>query len=269
METSQDALALPQDPTRRDVLRWAGVGALGAAVGPAVLTTASGCNFTASQRSFVIKEAFRFEPQGALVDLAFSIAQPVSDYVLDYVDLDCPHCKLAFRIFLYALEFGASVAIACPGCTFEVRLGIAATRFLVGQLQSYGMSKALGLAVRGGYRVHKVGPARTRYGTLSVARSIACYSVHDREPSGHFNREIPALPDKINYFTDIRGGRRSFQIEHVWRRDGQITDRIPLDIGSSSWRTWSRKRNLAPGVWLLTTEMDGIVLDLKEFSIAA
>lgn len=119
--------------------------------------------------------------------------------------------------------------------------------------------------MNGGYRVHKVGPE----GGVAVARSAACYDIRSREPQQPFERELPAVPARIFYFTEVAGVRGSIEVVHTWRRDGQLTDRIPLDVRSTKWRTWTYKRNLAPGAWILTTELaGGAVLDVREFHIA-
>jgi hypothetical protein len=124
------------------------------------------------------------------------------------------------------------------------------------------------VATSGGFDVHRVGPVRTKWGTLDVNRSEVCYSVSDRQPRNRFNREIPAVPDQICYWTNVNGFDREIRIFHVWRRNGRITDRIPLQVGSTSWRTWSKKRNLASGTWIVTSETRrGEIFDSREFQI--
>ena len=251
--------------TRRDVLRLAGTTMLALPVLGQV-----GCSWSEEERKFFVDHVFSWEPKGFFSDLAFAVIEPAAEYALDYLDIDCPNCGLAFRVFLYSVELGSLFVVTCPECALSVRASVAVSKFLVSQLSSYAMSRAVAFVVGDGYEVNRVGPAETRAGTLQIARSAACYAVRDREPVGHFNREIAAIPRKINYYTEVRGARSAACVYHVWRRNGAVTDRIRLHVGSDRWRTWTRKRNLAPGPWILTTETEGgAVLDVREFSIAA
>lgn len=51
---------------------------------------------------------------------------------------------------------------------------------------------------------------------------------------------------RVWFWTLVRGGRAGDRIVHVWTRDGQVTSRVPLEVGGPHWRTQSRKM-LKPG----------------------
>lgn len=246
--------------SRRHVLESGAKTALGLTLAPALA-----CSWTSSQRSFYVDNVFRWEPADVLRDLAFAVIPKAGAEGMDYIDTRCRHCDLAFRAFLYGVSLGYQFAVTCPACPPQMRLAVVVSRALIAGLRRYAIRRAIGLAAGSGYRVHRVGPA----GSVSVARSAACYDVRNREPQRRFDRELSAVPARIFYFTEVVGIRRSTQVFHTWRKDGRLTDRIPLDVRSKKWRTWTYKRNLAPGTWIVTTEMrDGAVLDVREFHIA-
>lgn len=257
-----DALSTPRSSllTRRDVLEYGAKTALGLS-----LSSAVACSWTADQRSFFVDNVFRWEPADVLKDLAFAIIPSPQDQTIDYLDARCHHCGIAFRAFLYGVSLGYRFAVTCPACPPQLRLAVVVSRALISGLRQYAIKRAIGLAMGNGYRVHRVGPA----GSVAVARSAACYDIREREPQRRFDRELPAVPARIFYFTEVEGVHGSTGIVHTWRKDGELTDRISLDVRSTKWRTWTFKQNLAPGTWILTTEMhDGAVLDVREFHIS-
>lgn len=244
--------------TRREALGLTFAGAAGAAI------TAS-CGMRRDIREFRIDRAFEWEPADLVRDVAFSFA---SQRIVDYVDGLCESCGIGMRFFLFGVDVIATAAtISCPGCSVGTRLMVAVTRELIEELAAHGFRRALGVLDGGSYRIRKVGPVSLRGRRFGVARSAVCYGIDDREPARLFNREIAAFPERISYFTEVAAAP-GLDVVHVWRCNGEITDRIRLDADSGSWRTWSTKQNLARGAWIVTTELpSGEVLDSREFHI--
>lgn len=246
--------------SRRQVVALTSAAALGA------LTPA--CRRTVGEvRRFGASAVFHWEPQEIVRDIAFSM---VADQLLDYVDAKCYECGVAIRLFTFAANVAVTAAtIACPECAAGTRITLAISRALVGAMIQYGFTKAVGVMIGNGeYEVHKVAPVLRGPHTLAVMRSAACYGIENHEPVDRFDRLIPALPERICYFTDVSDAAGT-EIVHVWRHDGVVTDRILLQIGSDRFRTYSRKYNLATGTWILTAELpSGEILDSREFHIA-
>jgi Protein of unknown function (DUF2914) len=251
--------------SRREFIRCVGYSSLHLSLGSIV-----GCGSTREEREFFIKSVFTIEPNQVFEDFAFAIIPSQKDSALDYLDLKCAACGLAFRTFLYGVDLASAFLVTCPECELGIRVGITVSHFLFEQLVAYGIRKAVAFVTPDGYLVHKVSPLHLESGTIGVGRSAACYGIANHEPDNLFQRTINAVPNQIYYFTEIDSRLRPTMIWHVWRNNGQLTDRIPLEVGSSRWRTWSMKRNLAPGVWIVTTETEGgAILDVREFQIAS
>lgn len=227
-----------------------------------------GCGVPTEQRQFLVSEVFRWQPANIVRDVAFAV---LGDSVLDYVDTLCQDCGRGVRFFLFAADVASTVAtVACPSCSVAARLGVAVSRVLFSQMRSYAFSKAIAVlaGAAGSYVVNKVGPLQRGRAAYAVARSAICYRISDHEPVDIFDRQIAAIPDRICYFTDVAGARGQ-RVTHVWRCNGQVTDRIPLPVDGDRWRTYSRKRNLARGAWIVTSELaGGEILDSREFHIA-
>jgi hypothetical protein len=243
MNTESEARAF----TRREAVGVAVAGLAGATFLPS-------CRGIARDvRAFRVGRAFTWEPSDFLHEVAFSF---VSERVVDYVDGLCDGCGAGARFFLFAVDVAATaVTITCPECSMGTRLAVALTRELVAEMAVQGFARAVGF-IDGpdGYIVKKVAPVVLQGTHLSVARSAVCYGVQDREPTSLFDRQISAFPERICYFTEVAAAP-GHQIVHVWRRNGEVTDRIPLEANSGNWRTWSHKENLARGSWIVTTEL--------------
>ena len=75
---------------------------------------------------------------------------------------------------------------------------------------------------------------------VGVELVIATSIDEDREPVGA-GTSFPADVGELVAWSRVTGGTDT-AIEHVWRfPDGGIEAVVPLDIGGSPWRTWSRK----------------------------
>lgn len=240
------------------------------------LSTLAGCGFLAVggagcsplQRRLLVRHSFRWDPIGIVTELAIHVVRGN----LDYIDARCEKCGTAIRIILPIAEVIPIIFNRCPGCTVGIRLLAGSIKALLAKLASHGVITAVGWATGDGYEVFEEAPVRTKFGELQVARSAVCYTIHQREPDGLFSRDIPAIPDRICFFTDVRGMTKPTKIYHVWRRDGIRMDRISLDIcyGQCGWRfrTWSHKHNLGLGTWIVTAETrSGEILATREFYI--
>ena len=96
---------------------------------------------------------------------------------------------------------------------------------------------------------------------------VIALNVEDRAPVGE-NTGFPAGTDELVAWTRVTGAANT-TIEHVWRH-GQLERVIPLDIGGSPWRTWSRKRIPPSGAGEWTVEVrdsEGNVLATRNFTI--
>jgi len=221
-------------------------------------------------RGFYIKNVFKWLSIGTYIDLAFKVLNPHRKSLMDYLDIRCSKCSSFFRFFLYAVDIiGTGVNIFCPYCSVPARTTMVVSSLLYNKLISNIFKSGLALLHGNGYFIHKIAPSYLHGGLVDVKRSSVCYDIQGREPIGYFNREIPAIPRKINYFTNVVGMRKKTTIYHTWIKNGRITDKIPLIVDSHNWRTWSRKRNLDVGTWIVMTETgSGKILDAKEFFIA-
>lgn len=252
---------------RRTFLRTAGAAAVGLAGGGAGVL--SGCD-TLGLRGFPIRasEAVQFSGRGSWGSVLLGVA----DGIQGHVDARCEECGWVLRVGVALIEAGGLAAsFICPHCSPAVRISVALTRYLLGEVVRYGAAQMVGILIsRAEFFMHEVGPAETRAGTLSVGRSTICRDIRRREPIGRFGAVIDRVPAKLCYFTDVKGSHGTTQVYHRWYRNGVQTDRIPLKVGPSPerWRTWSWKRNLAPGAWITTVETaDGAILETQKFFI--
>jgi hypothetical protein len=70
--------------------------------------------------------------------------------------------------------------------------------------------------------------------------------IEDREPVG-VGTSFPATVGQLVAWSRITGAEGA-SVEHVWRfPDGDIEAVVPLEVGGSPWRTWSRKT--IPAEW--------------------
>ena len=232
----------------------------------------TGCSgFLSNSRIFKLRKVpFKYSYSGFIRDIAFRVVSRYNDHSIDYNDNYCPKCSEAMRNFLTAYDiFSTVVTIACPYCSFATRMAMAAGSTLASMLIKHEYSEAVALPINDGFNVIKVASSIWNGSKISVRRSTMCYDVYNHEPQEEFNRKIWALPKQIVYFTDVLGFNAYSKIYHKWYKNGMLTDNIPLEIKSSSYRTFSRKRNLAKGQWIVTTEAPNEdLIDSKEFSIS-
>ena len=88
------------------------------------------------------------------------------------------------------------------------------------------------------------------------------------------NRHLVGQSDRFTegtrawFWTRVQGGTRGDRIDHVWLREGVEATHISLDIGGSSWRTYSTQtlHAGAGGDWVVEARDDaGRVLARSEF----
>ncbi|MBT3316610.1 DUF2914 domain-containing protein [bacterium] len=75
---------------------------------------------------------------------------------------------------------------------------------------------------------------------------------------------------KLVCFTRVFGAEKQTQIYHVWYHEGRTIAKIPLQVKSRSWRTWSTKKILPgwTGDWVVKVlDSDGLVIASQKFKI--
>jgi len=101
---------------------------------------------------------------------------------------------------------------------------------------------------------------------LSVPRSGVGTDVVDRHLVGQ--SDTFAINTRVAFWTVVTGGRPGETIRHVWIHEGKVMGVVDLAVGSSSWRTQTR-RTLVPGAegdWVVEArEPGGRVLARHEF----
>ncbi len=231
------------------------------------LSILNSCGFGShNYRGFYFPHLFKHSIKTALTDIAFKVIKSNSNFFIDFFDIKKETFDNVFRIFTYTYELGSLVLIISdPYISIPVKISLVGTDLLIDKLLEHGINKAIALPSKEGYFVHKIAPTEN----IKSQRSLLCYDIINREPYKKINRYLPAVPDKINFFTHIIGANKPTTIYHRWIKNGKTIDYIPLKIGSNSWRTWSNKEHLAPGEWLVLAETKhGEILDIGEFSIA-
>jgi hypothetical protein len=77
-------------------------------------------------------------------------------------------------------------------------------------------------------------------GVLEVADAAVCLNVIDRQCVGT-NTVFPANVEKLFCLTRINGAEGSTEVTHVWYFGQTERARVPLNIQTKSWRTYSSK----------------------------
>jgi len=94
--------------------------------------------------------------------------------------------------------------------------------------------------------------------------------IENRKVTGE-NTTFPADTPELIGWTYIKGATEPTDITHVWVRNGNVSSTALLQIKSSSFRTWSRKKLLGQeGKWTFEVrDMDGQILASKSFEVIA
>ena len=102
---------------------------------------------------------------------------------------------------------------------------------------------------------------------LRVGEMYFCAAVKDRAPIGVADT-FPADIFSICCYTRILGAKDTVAVVHSWHRGGRRENDVKLDVRSSQWRTWSRKK-MAPqlrGDWRVdVVAPDSSIIASKKF----
>ena len=106
---------------------------------------------------------------------------------------------------------------------------------------------------------------------LRVLRSYVCKGIEQGEPTEAGKSFVPEDGVlRLCCFSEIAGAAGSDTVFHVWRWGDREMARVPLEVKSARWRTWSTKRILDEwrGEWHVdVTDREGGVLTRLEFSV--
>jgi len=106
---------------------------------------------------------------------------------------------------------------------------------------------------------------------LRVLRAYVCKGIEQSEPTEAGKSFIPEDGVvRLCCFSEIAGAARPDTVFHVWSWGDREMARVPLEVKSARWRTWSTKRILDEwrGEWHVdVTDRDGIVLTRLEFAV--
>ncbi len=111
------------------------------------------------------------------------------------------------------------------------------------------------------------GSATVQESDLTVEKMIFCTGIEERLPVGESTQFFESV-ERIYCYTRINGAADTLEVTHVWFFGDEEKARVPLNIKSASWRTWSSKKMLPAwsGVWRVDIlGPDGEVLLSREF----
>ena len=94
--------------------------------------------------------------------------------------------------------------------------------------------------------------------------------VADREATGVAD-SFTSDTEQLVGWTRIEGANEPVEVKHVWSLNGKEVASIPLEVKSSSFRTWTRKAvSGMTGTWNLSVkDADGHVLASKDVQVTA
>lgn len=102
-----------------------------------------------------------------------------------------------------------------------------------------------------------------------VERAQFTSRVQDHEPVDEVSDTFKASDDPLYFFTQVKGAEGQ-TITHRWKYNGEVKAEVPLQIGSSDWRTYSSKE-LMPGwdgEWTVeVVDANGKVLEEKSVNV--
>lgn len=101
-----------------------------------------------------------------------------------------------------------------------------------------------------------------------TAEVVVAEKVQDLEPVGEAD-EFTTETDMVVGWSRVEGAEQPTQVVHVWKHEGREVDRIPLDVKSESYRTYSRKSlHDLPGEWELEVQNEqGEVIGETSFQL--
>lgn len=127
--------------------------------------------------------------------------------------------------------------------------------------------RAAGSAIAGS---DQPGKAEAGASTAGPGLSVAEYGVGDGIENMRLEgRDERFVEGDVAYFqTRVVGGAPGMSIRHVWLREGRPVQSLELAIGSSSWRTHSRKTLWGAGEWTVEArDARGRVLARSTFTV--
>lgn len=115
-----------------------------------------------------------------------------------------------------------------------------------------------------------VGAAPVSAQDMSVEIAVA-RTVVDRMPVGESD-SFPTDVGEVWCWTRVAGADPGTVIEHVWMRGNQKMAVVPLQVGGSSWRTYSSK-TIPPewsGEWYVyVRDSNGYIYAIENFTVGA
>lgn len=111
-------------------------------------------------------------------------------------------------------------------------------------------------------------PPEAEAAGIEVEVAAVAVDVIDRSPVGVDDKFGPGI-DKLYCYTKITGASAGDKIEHRWYWGEKLMATVELNIGASSWRTYSSKRIIRPwkGDWRVDVVSGDEVLKSVEFVI--
>lgn len=109
--------------------------------------------------------------------------------------------------------------------------------------------------------------AAPQAGALTADLKIA-QDVQNLEPVGVADTFTPDTATLVAW-SRITGADQPTEVTHVWKRNGEVVSRVPLKVGSASFRTYSRKTVTGlRGNWTVEVhDAAGNVIATKHFNV--
>lgn len=130
------------------------------------------------------------------------------------------------------------------------------------------LTVALGLGLAGGVAAQDMGAAAPVAQSAVTVEAVLARTVLDRVPQDT-GVAFPADVGELVLWTRVTGGAGQ-TINHVWFYGDTEWANVPLTIGGSPWRTWSRKTIPveATGAWHVEIrDSAGTVLKRIDFTV--
>ena len=104
---------------------------------------------------------------------------------------------------------------------------------------------------------------------INIGKMAICPSIENRQPVNP-GSIFPDTVGRLFCFTQVSTSEAPVEIYHIWYHNDEEINRVPLNIGSQSWRTWSAK-TIKPertGRWRVdVATSSGAVIESRSFSI--
>ncbi|MCK4512188.1 DUF2914 domain-containing protein [bacterium] len=115
-------------------------------------------------------------------------------------------------------------------------------------------------------------PVQVSPSGLTVIRAYICKGIEQSEPTEAGRSFLPEGDGvgRLCCFSEIGGAAEPDSVFHVWYWGDRNMGQVPLEVKSSRWRTWSKKKVLDEwrGEWHVDiVDRDGFLLERLSFSI--